>query len=76
MIEYKKATYQASPANIRGRGMFFFTDCCNTRMYSVNNNDMFYHGKLCPKCFHEGKHVILYLRGTEEANKIEKEKIS
>lgn len=59
-------TYQATP-EAHGNGTFFFTDCGN-RMYSVNNDPMAYHGKLCPKCFWEGKSVTLYIRGSEEAN--------
>lgn len=54
-------------------GMFFYTDCGN-RMYSVNNDPMFYHGKLCPRCFWEGKMVTLYIRGSDEANKIMEER--
>lgn len=63
------ATYQTTP-EIHGRGMFFFTDCCGNRMYSVNNDEMFYHAKLCPGCMVKGKFVTLFLRGTEEANEV------
>ena len=65
-----KATYQyLSEKN--GRGTFFYTDCCHNRMYTVNNDPMFYHGKLCPKCFHNHKWITLYLRGTDEAKELE-----
>jgi hypothetical protein len=65
-----KATYQyLSEKN--GRGTFFYTDCCHNRMYTVNNDPMFYHGKLCPKCFHNYKLTTLYLRGTNEAKEIQ-----
>lgn len=71
MSEY--ATYQISP-EIHGKGMFFFADCCGNRMYSINNDEMAYHGKLCPKCMWKGKIVTLYLRGTEEANEVMKKR--
>ena len=60
-------TYQVAE-ECHGNGTFFFTDCGN-RMYSIQNNPMLYHGKLCPKCLMEGKSVTLYLRGTDESNK-------
>lgn len=63
------ATYQATNEK-HGRGTYFFTNCCHNVMYSVRNDYMTYHGKLCPKCFWDGKHVTLYLQGTEEANKV------
>lgn len=50
--------YQATPEK-QGRGTYYFTDCGNV-MYLINN-DMFYHGKQCPKC---GR--TLYIRGLEE----------
>lgn len=56
-------TYRCT-AEAHGRGTFFFTDCGN-RMYSVNNDWNFYHGKLCPKCWR-----TLYIRGSAEAKKI------
>lgn len=58
-------TYRIIPEK-NGHGTFFFTDCGN-RMYSVNGK-MAYHGVLCPKCFSHGKQVILYIRGSKEAN--------
>lgn len=60
-------TYRTTPS-VNGKGTFFFTDCGN-RMYSVNDA-MAYHGRLCPKCFYNGKHVTLYMRGTDEANNL------
>lgn len=67
----KYATYQTTN-EINMKGTFFFTDCCGNRMYSVSNNPMAYHGKLCPKCFCDGKQVTLYMRGTKEANEVMK----
>ena len=65
----EEATYQyLEEAN--GNGMFFYTDCCHNRMYSVNNNPMMYHGKLCPKCFMNNKLVTLYLRGTDDGIRV------
>ena len=55
-------------AEKNGRGTFFFTDCGN-QMYSVSNDWKEYHEKLCPRC---GR--VLYLRGTDEANKIVRSK--
>jgi hypothetical protein len=31
---------------------------------------MFYHGKLCPKCFLNNKSVTLYLRGTPDGIRV------
>ena len=74
MIAKDEATYQSSE-EVHGKGMFFFTDCCHNRMYSVNKDPMFYHGKLCPKCFwFKNKSVTLYLRGTEEGIRVFNEK--
>lgn len=58
-------TYQITPAK-NGKGTFFYTDCGN-RMYSIND-EMAYHGKLCPACFLKSKYVTLYIRGSKEAN--------
>lgn len=66
MINSEIETYQITEEK-HGEGTFFFTDCGN-RMYSIKNDPMAYHGKLCPKCFWNGKNVTLYLRGTKEAN--------
>lgn len=57
-----------------GKSTFYFTDCGN-RMFYIDKDPMKYHGCLCPKCFMEGKHVTLYLRGTPEANKIWNERL-
>ena len=70
----QKATYQISE-EIHGHGMFFFTDCCGNKMYSVRNDEMLYHGKLCPRCFWNGIYTTLYLRGTPEATNILKDMI-
>lgn len=72
-MEKSEATYQYREEKY-GRGMFFYTDCCRNSMYSVKNNPMLYHGCLCPKCFWEGKHVTLYLRGTPEGIRVFEEK--
>lgn len=61
-------TYQATPEK-HGEGTFFFTDCGNT-MYSVRNDYMAYHGCYCPKCMSQGKQVLLYMRGTKEAQRL------
>ena len=72
-MKTEEATYQYLE-EAHGNGTFFFTDCCNNRMYSINNDPITYHGKLCPKCFWEGKSVTLYLRGTEEAKRVMQER--
>lgn len=68
-----KATYQYLE-EAHGEGMFFYTDCCNNRMYSIDNDIMRYHWCLCPKCFWEGKTTVLYLRGTKEADEVMRER--
>lgn len=68
-----EATYQYLKES-HGNGMFFYTDCCKNRMYSVKNNPMTYHGCLCPKCFWKGKLTTLYLRGTEDGIRVFKNK--
>ena len=73
-MENSEATYQYREEKY-GRGMFFYTDCCGNRMYSVDNNPMKYHGCLCPKCFLDNKHVTLYLRGTPEGIRVFEERI-
>ena len=65
------ATYQTTPEKY-GDGTFFFTDCGHN-MYSIRDN-MAYHcclcpGCLCPGCLYKGIQTILYIRGSEEANK-------
>ncbi len=64
-MEYE--LYSATPEK-HGHGTFFYTECGNV-MYSVND-DMAYHGKLCPRCFLKGKMVTLYIRGSEEAKRV------
>ena len=69
-MEESEATYQYCE-EVHGNGMFFITDCCGNRMYSVDNNPMKYHGCLCPKCFNvDNKIVTLYLRGTLEGIRV------
>lgn len=71
----KYATYQVTDEK-HGRGTFFVTDCCGNIMYSLKGC-MAYHGKICPKClWQKGEQVTLYLRGTEEANAVMKERYS
>ena len=68
-MTFEESTYRYLPEK-NGHGMFFYTDCCENRMYSVNNNPLAYHGKLCPKCFWNNKLVTLYLRGTEDGIRV------
>ena len=72
-MERNIATYRITP-EAHGNGTFFFTDCGH-RMFSINNNNMQYHGCLCPGCLYKGIQTTLYLRGTEEANKYWDEKL-
>ena len=65
-METEIATYQATPEK-HGRGTYFFTDCGHS-MYSVIDDDMAYHGCLCPGCFSRGRETLLYIRGSKEAN--------
>lgn len=74
-MKNEEATYQYCPEK-HGNGMYFITDCCHNMMYSIDANVMKYHGCLCPKCLFKGKQVTLFLRGTEEANKVFKERKS
>ena len=60
------ATYQVIP-EVHGRGVFVHTDCGH-EMYSIKGKRA-YHGCLCPGCFYKGKQTVLYIRGSEEANK-------
>jgi len=69
MMERGEATYQYLE-EAHGNGMYFYTSCCGNRMYSVDNNPMKYHGRLCPKCFHHNKSVTLYLRGTSDGIRV------
>lgn len=70
-MEY--TTYQTTPST-DGKSTFYFTDCCNNRMFYLQRDDTKYHGKLCPGCMSKGKMVTLYLRGTDEANRIMSER--
>lgn len=74
-MEKAEATYQYSE-EAHGNGMFFYTDCCKNRIYSINTDPMLYHNKLCPKCFWQGKTTVLYLRGTEDGIRVFKNKYS
>lgn len=68
-MEKKEAIYYyVEEAN--GNGMFFYTTCCGSRMYSVKNDPMAYHGCLCPKCSWQNRSVTLYLRGTPEGIRV------
>ena len=69
----EEATYQYLEEK-NDNGLFFYTDCCKNRMYSISNDVMRYHGRLCPKCFWHNKYVTLYLRGTEEGKRVFNEK--
>ena len=64
-----EATYQATPEK-HGNGTFFITDCCGNQMYYTGMNPMKYHGCLCPRCFWNGVHTTLYLRGTQDAKRV------
>ena len=64
-----EATYQYLE-EAHGNGMFFYTSCCGNRMYSVDNEPMKYHGRLCPKCSWKNKLVTLYLRGTPDGIRV------
>ena len=68
-ITHGESTYRyLQEAN--GHGIFVQTDCCCSRMYSVSNDPMHYHGRLCPRCFMKNRYVTLYLRGTEEGIRV------
>lgn len=69
----KYATYRAFN-EMHMKGTFFVTHCCRHIMYSVSNDYMAHHGKLCPKCLRNGKQVTLFLQGTDEANEVMKER--
>lgn len=70
----EEATYQYLE-EAHGNGAFFYTDCCHTRLFSIENNPMKYHGCLCPKCFwKDNKYVTLYARGTEDGIRVFNEK--
>ena len=67
-----QATYQTTPSK-NGKGTFYFTDCGH-RMYSVMGPEA-YHGCICPGCRYNNIDTILYIRGSEEANRIMDERI-
>lgn len=66
------ATYQTTPSK-NSVGTFYFTDCGH-KFYSVKGTEA-YHGKLCPRCLYRGIQTTLYIRGSEEANKIMDERL-
>lgn len=72
MNKMNYATYQYVPER-HGKGTFYYPDCCGHEMYSVKGPEA-YHGCLCPKCFYKGKLTTLYMRGTDEANKVIEER--
>ena len=65
-------TYQTTPSK-NGKGTFYFTDCGH-RMYSVKGPEA-YHGCICPGCRCKNINTVLYIRGSEEANKIIEERL-
>ena len=68
-ITHEGSTYRyLQEAN--GHGIFVQTDCCDNRMYSVSNDPMRYHGRLCPKCFMKNRYVTLYMRGTADGIRV------
>ncbi len=68
-ITHEESKYRYTQ-EANGHGIFVQTDCCNSRMYSVDNDPMRYHGRLCPRCFMNNKYVTLYMRGTEEGVRV------
>ena len=60
-------TYQTTPSK-NGKGTFYLTDCGHW-LYAVLGPEA-YHGKLCPACMYKGVQTTLYIRGSEEANRI------
>lgn len=71
-ITHEGSTYRyLQEAN--GHGIFVQTDCCNSRMYSVDTDPMRFHGMLCPRCFMKNRYVTLYLRGTDDGMRVWKE---
>ena len=67
-----QATYQTTPSK-NGKGTFYFTDCGH-QMYSVMGPEA-YHCCICPGCRYKNIDTILYIRGSEEANRIMDERI-
>ncbi len=68
-ITHEESTYRYTQ-EASGHGIFIQTDCCDGRMYSVSNDPMHYHGRLCPRCFMKNRYVTLYMRGTEEGIRV------
>ena len=68
-ITYGESTYRYLQ-EARGHGLFVYTDCCNSSMYSASNDPMRFHGRLCPRCFMKNRYVTLYMRGTEEGVRV------
>lgn len=69
-MNYKnKATYQYVEET-HGRGMFFFTDCCNNRMYDIRNNLMLYHGCLCPGCLYKAIKLFCILEELKKQTRL------
>lgn len=66
-----KAIYHTTPSK-NGVGKFILPKCCNKWIYTIKNNDMAYHGALCPICLTNGKQTVLYLAGTDEASEVVK----
>lgn len=66
------ATYQTTPSTNR-KGTWYFADCGH-EMYSDLGPEG-YHGRLCPGCLNKGIKTTLYIRGSEEANRIMEERI-
>ena len=72
-METKYALYQPVEAK-HGKGIFFYTSCCNNRMYDITGNENRYHGVLCPKCNNINNiQCILYKAGSKEAEQKRKE---
>lgn len=71
-ITHGESTYRYIQ-EAHGHGIFVQTDCCNSRMYSVDNDPMRFHGRLCPRCFMASKYITLYLRGTDDGMRVWKE---
>lgn len=65
-------TYQTTTSK-DSVGTFYFTDCGH-KIYSRKGPEA-YHGKLCPRCLCKGVRTTLYIRGSEEANKIMDERL-
>lgn len=71
-MKKEKSTYSYKEIKLKhGIGSSYRTACCNNEMLSIFRDPWLYHGKLCPRCFQNGKNVALYLEGTEEAKAVE-----